>query len=187
VHDGDLGWLTGRQGSGVSVDEVEAFNALPAARLEADLLACCAVPAWATAVAAGRPYQNRSDLIAAADAAAESLSWADVLAGLSAHPRIGERAAGDSKEAAWSRREQAAAAHSGDDGSRAALVLANQAYEKRFGHVLLIFASGRSQEEILAAATDRLGNDEAGERVVVAGELRKIALLRLERLLDALG
>jgi 2-oxo-4-hydroxy-4-carboxy-5-ureidoimidazoline decarboxylase len=53
--------------------------------------------------------------------------------------------------------------------------------------VLLIFASGRSQEEILAAATDRLGNDEAGERVVVAGELRKIALLRLERLLDALG
>lgn len=187
MHDGDLGWLTGRQGSGVSVDEVEAFNALPAARLEADLLACCAVPAWATAVAAGRPYQNRSDLIAAADAAAESLSWADVLAGLSAHPRIGERAAGDSKEAAWSRREQAAAAHSGDDGSRAALVLANQAYEKRFGHVLLIFASGRSQEEILAAATERLGNDEAGERVVVAGELRKIALLRLERLLDALG
>ncbi|HEV7962277.1 MAG TPA: 2-oxo-4-hydroxy-4-carboxy-5-ureidoimidazoline decarboxylase [Actinoplanes sp.] len=169
------------------MDEVEAFNALPAARLEADLLACCAVPAWATAVAAGRPYQNRSDLIAAADAAAESLSWADVLAGLSAHPRIGERATGDSKEAAWSRREQAAAAHSGDDGSRAALVLANQAYEKRFGHVLLIFASGRSQEEILAAATDRLGNDEAGERVVVAGELRKIALLRLERLLDALG
>lgn len=187
MHDGDLGWLTGRQGSGVSVDEVEAFNALPAARLEADLLACCAVPAWATAIAAGRPYQNRSDLIAAADAAAESLSWADVLAGLSSHPRIGERAAGDGKEAVWSRREQAAAAHSGDDGTRAALVLANQAYEKRFGHVLLIFASGRSQEEILAAATDRLGNDEAGERVVVAGELRKIALLRLERLLDALG
>jgi 2-oxo-4-hydroxy-4-carboxy-5-ureidoimidazoline decarboxylase len=187
VHDGDLGWLTGRQGNGVSVDEVEAFNSLPAARLEADLLACCAAPAWAAAIAAGRPYKNRSDLFAAADAAAAGLSWADVLVGLSAHPRIGERAAGDSTEAAWSRREQAAAARSGDDGTRAALVLANQAYEKRFGQVFLIFASGRSQEEILAAATARLGNDEASERVVVAGELRKIALLRLERLLDALG
>ena len=41
--------------------------------------------------------------------------------------------------------------------------------------------------EILAAARERLGNDEAAERVVVADQLRAIALLRLERVLDALG
>jgi 2-oxo-4-hydroxy-4-carboxy-5-ureidoimidazoline decarboxylase len=105
---------------------------------------------------------------------------------LSAHPRIGERAQGDSKEAAWSRREQSTAAGSGDDGTRAALTAANHAYEDRFGHVFLIFASGRTQEEILAAARDRIGNDEETERVIVTDELRKIALLRLERLLDAL-
>ena len=169
------------------VDEIEAFNALPAARLEADLLACCAAPGWVAAVAGGRPYRSRPELRAAAQAAANGLSWADVLAGLSAHPRIGERAAGDSKEAAWSRREQSAAARSGDDATRAALVRANQAYEKRFGQVFLIFASWRSQEEILAAARERIGNDEATERAVVTGELGKIAALRLERLLDALG
>lgn len=183
----DGGLLTGRHTAGASVDEIEAFNALPADRLEADLLACCAAPAWGEAVAAGRPYRSRSDLLAAAGAAGESLSWTDVLVGLSAHPRIGERAAGDSREAAWSRREQSAAARSGDDATRAALVQANRAYEERFGHVFLIFASGRSQEEILAAARARITNDEAGERVIVTGELRKIALLRLERLLDALG
>jgi 2-oxo-4-hydroxy-4-carboxy-5-ureidoimidazoline decarboxylase len=171
----------------VSVDRVEVFNSLPAARLEADLLACCAAPAWGSKIVAGRPYPSRSDLLAAAGAAAESLSWADVLVGLSAHPRIGERAAGDSTEAAWSRREQSAAAGSGDEATRAALVQANREYEERFGHVFLIFASGRSQGEILAAARDRLGHDEAAERLVVAAELRKIALLRLERLLDALG
>jgi 2-oxo-4-hydroxy-4-carboxy-5-ureidoimidazoline decarboxylase len=66
-------------------------------------------------------------------------------------------------------------------------VQANHAYEERFGHVFLIFASGKSQDEILAAARARIANDEAAERVVVAGELGKIALLRLERLLDALG
>ena len=169
------------------MDEVEAFNSLPAARLETDLLACCAAPAWVTAVAAGRPYQDRSALMAAADAAAAGLSWEQVLAGLAAHPRIGERAAGDSKEAAWSRREQAAAASSADDATRFALLQANDAYEKRFGNVFLIFANGRSQEEILAAARARIDNDEASERVIVTGELRKIALLRLERLLDALG
>lgn len=169
------------------MDAVEVFNSLPAERLEEQLLACCAAPTWCADIAAKRPYDDRSEIIAAADAAARGLSWAEVLAGLSAHPRIGERAAGDSAEAAWSRREQAAAARSADDVTRAALVEANHAYEERFGHVFLIFASGKTQAEILAAARERLGNDEASERVIVADQLREIALLRLERVLDALG
>jgi 2-oxo-4-hydroxy-4-carboxy-5-ureidoimidazoline decarboxylase len=168
------------------VDEVVAVNAMPAERLEADLLACCAAPAWAAAIVARRPYRDRSAILAVADAAARELSWADVLKGLSAHPRIGERAPGDSAEAAWSRREQSTAAAGGDDATRAALAEANRAYEERFGHVFLIFASGRTRAEILAAARQRLGNDEATERAVVADQLRRIAVLRLERLLDDL-
>lgn len=163
------------------MDAVEVFNSLPAARLEADLRACCAAPAWGAEIAAKRPYRERLEIIAAADAAARSLSWAEVLVGLSAHPRIGERASGGSREAAWSRQEQSAAA-----GGEAELHEANRAYEERFGHVFLIFASGRSQEEILEAARERLDNDEETERVIVADELRRIALLRLERVLDAL-
>jgi 2-oxo-4-hydroxy-4-carboxy-5-ureidoimidazoline decarboxylase len=98
---------------------------------------------------------------------------------LSAHPRIGERPAGEGREAAWSRREQADA----DDPSvAAALVEANREYEERFGHVFLIFATGKSAPEMLAAARARLAHDEATERPVVQDELRKIALLRLERL-----
>jgi 2-oxo-4-hydroxy-4-carboxy-5-ureidoimidazoline decarboxylase len=169
------------------MDGVERFNSLPAARLEEDLLACCAAPAWGAAVVAKRPYRERSEIIAAADAAGRELSWAEVLLGLSAHPRIGERAAGDSREAAWSRREQSTAAEGAEELVRQALVEANRAYEARFGHVFLIFASGRTQAEILAGARERLTNDEETERVIVAGELRKIASLRLERVLDALG
>lgn len=168
------------------MDEVEVFNTLPAVRLEADLRACLAAPGWGAAVIAARPYPDRVGIVAAADAAAKGLSWAEILAGLSAHPRIGERAAGDSAEAAWSRREQSTAVQSADESTEEALIEANRAYEERFGHVFLIFASGRSQAEILAAARERLGHDEATERAVVADELRKIALLRLERVLDAL-
>jgi 2-oxo-4-hydroxy-4-carboxy-5-ureidoimidazoline decarboxylase len=164
---------------------VERFNARPAPELEAELLACLAAPAWAAQVVAGRPYANRTALLTAADAAARALSWDDVRKGLDAHPRIGERAAGTSQEAAWSRREQATAAAGGDDGTRAALVRANREYEQRFGHVFLIFASGRSPAEILAAATERLHNDDETERAIVRDQLRQIALLRLERLLDA--
>jgi 2-oxo-4-hydroxy-4-carboxy-5-ureidoimidazoline decarboxylase len=168
------------------MDAVEVFNSLPADRLEEDLLACCAAPAWGAAIIGKRPYRERSEILSAADAAARELSWADIRVAMSAHPRIGERASGDSREAAWSRREQSTAAHSADEVTAAALVEANEAYEKRFGHVFLIFASGRTRAEILAAARERLGNDEESERVIVADELRKIALLRLERVLDAL-
>jgi len=165
------------------VDRTAALNSLPAA----ELLAVCAAPQWVAAVVAGRPYRSRDALLAAAGAAVDSLSWEQVRQALAAHPRIGERAAGDGREAAWSRQEQSTASTSADGETRSALVRANEAYEKRFGHVFLIFASGRSPAEILAAARARLGNDEATERVVVTGELRKIALLRLERLLDARG
>ncbi|BCY13807.1 2-oxo-4-hydroxy-4-carboxy-5-ureidoimidazoline decarboxylase [Actinoplanes sp. L3-i22] len=165
---------------------VETFNALPAERLREQLLACLAAPAWGATIAAERPFADRAGIVAAADRVARVLSWDDILQGLSAHPRIGERAAGDSTEAAWSRAEQSAAARSADDGTKAALIAANRAYEERFGHVFLIFASGRSQAEILAAARERLGNDEVTERAIVAEELRKIAGLRLERVLDAL-
>jgi len=168
------------------MDAVEVFNTLPAARLEEQLRACCAAPAWGAAILAKRPYRERLAIIEEADAASHALTWDEVLVALSAHPRIGERASGDSAEASWSRQEQSTAARSADELTKAALVDANRAYESRFGQVFLIFASGRTQEEILAEARERLANDEDTERVIVADELRKIALLRLERVLDAL-
>src|SRR6266536_175499 len=46
-----------------------------------------------------------------------------------------------------------------DPGVLAALAAGNLAYERRFGHVFLIFASGRSAEDLLAALHQRLDND----------------------------
>lgn len=158
--------------------ELAQFNAMPPADAERELLACCAAPAWAREVAAGRPYRDVLALRAAGDRAARGLTWADVAQALSAHPRIGERPAGDDRESAWSRREQAGVAES----AKVALAEANRAYEERFGHVFLIFATGKTDAEMLAAARARLANDEETERGVVRNELRKIALLRLERL-----
>jgi 2-oxo-4-hydroxy-4-carboxy-5-ureidoimidazoline decarboxylase len=90
------------------------------------------------------------------------------------------------REATWSRGEQ-----SGMDGAtdetRAALVEANRAYEARFGHVFLIFATGRTDAELLAAAQDRLLNDDETEPSVVRRELAQIVALRLTKLLDALA
>jgi 2-oxo-4-hydroxy-4-carboxy-5-ureidoimidazoline decarboxylase len=168
-----------------------AFNGLPAEQAERELLSCCAAPDWARAVAAGRPYPDLAAALAAADAATARLSWAGITQALAAHPRIGERppavrsgaALGADREAAWSRREQSGMATAGAE-TAAALVAANRAYEEKFGHIFLIFATGRTPEEMLAAARTRLRHDPATERLVVREELRKIARLRLERLLS---
>src|SRR5262249_47300026 len=143
------------------------------------LLACCASPSWAARVAAGRPYPTAADLVVSGVTAFDDLTWPDLIGVIEAHPRIGRKPAGDSTEAAWSRSEQA-----GVQGREDELAEVNRAYEERFGHVFLIFASGRSADEILAAARGRLRNDDEAERTVVRGELRKIVELRLERLVS---
>lgn len=66
----------------------------------------------------------------------------------------------------------------------AALAAENREYERRFGHVFLISASGRRAHEILAAMRERMGNDPTTELRVAAAEQRKITRLRLERLLN---
>jgi 2-oxo-4-hydroxy-4-carboxy-5-ureidoimidazoline decarboxylase len=61
-----------------------------------------------------------------------------------------------------------------------ALAAGNRAYEEKFGRVFLIRAAGRTAPEILAALQERLDNSPAQEDVIVAQQLREIALLRLE-------
>jgi len=149
-----------------------SFNAASAADAEAALLSCCGSRAFASAVAAGRPYASVDALEAAISSAFASLAWDDVLEAMAGHPRIGDRATGTS-----------AAEQSGvTDASRAALVDGNVAYEERFGHVFLICASGLSGEQMLAALRERLSHDPGTERAVAAGELLKITVLRARKL-----
>jgi 2-oxo-4-hydroxy-4-carboxy-5-ureidoimidazoline decarboxylase len=160
------------------------WNALPLPEARDAVLACCASLAWAQRLAAGRPYPDVAAVVAAGVSVLADLPWSEVRAAVEAHPRIGQRPAGGDREAAWSRREQAGA-QDADPVLAAALVTANRAYEERFGHVFLIFATGRTAAHMLEAARRRLRNDEATERAVVRVELAKITGLRLERLLES--
>jgi 2-oxo-4-hydroxy-4-carboxy-5-ureidoimidazoline decarboxylase len=144
------------------------------------LAACNASPRWVDEMLRHRPYDNADTLLATAERVARSLDWSEVCRALEAHPRIGDRATGDSAEADWSRREQAAVGES-NSATQAALREGNADYEKRFGHVFLIRAAGRSAEEMLAELRRRLGNDDARERAEVTEQLAQITRLRLER------
>ena len=130
---------------------------------------------------AGRPYRTLTALEHAAAEAAADLSEDGLREALAAHPRIGERPAGTTAADDHSRREQAGVADDATTATR--LHAANVAYEERFGHVFLVRAAGRTAEEVLRAAQDRLGNDPATEGLVVRQQLGEIAVLRLQDLL----
>jgi 2-oxo-4-hydroxy-4-carboxy-5-ureidoimidazoline decarboxylase len=161
-------------------DQLLGLDDQPADVATGTLRSVCASERWVAEVVAGRPYGELSSLIEAADSALDNLDWADVEQALGAHPRVGDRAEGGGREAAWSRAEQSAAATDAAD-VRAELRAANVAYEDRFGWVFLVCASGRTAEEILAAARARLGNDVATEQDVIRAELRDIVRLRLAK------
>lgn len=162
------------------------FNALPEAEAEAALAACCASRRWIAALAAARPFADEERLRRACDEQIAALAWSDIREALAAHPRIGERAAGSAREAAWSRAEQAEV-DSANVRTAACLAAANAAYEARFGHVFLIRATGRTAPQLLAAALGRLEHDEPTEQAVVRDELSQIVRLRLDKLLLGLA
>ena len=163
--------------------DLQEFNSAPADRLRPMLAACCDVPRWVDGILAKRPYGDLAALTAVADQTLRELDDDEVDRALQAHPRIGDRAQGAGTEAAWSRNEQSGV---GDDPDvREALAEGNREYEQRFGRVFLICATGLSAQDMLTSLRHRLTHDESTEAPVVREELRKIALLRLAKVVDA--
>lgn len=161
-------------------DGLARFNSLSSTLAERDLLATFASRKWTERVAAGRPYRDFAALFEACESAWAQLEPADWLAAFAAHPRIGERGG---NAASSSDREQAGVRTASAE-TMAALAEENRRYETRFGHIFLIFASGRSADEVLAELRRRMANSAEVELAEAAEEHRKITTLRLERMLS---
>jgi 2-oxo-4-hydroxy-4-carboxy-5-ureidoimidazoline decarboxylase len=184
--------------------QLDDFNELAVEVACAELLGCCRVPHWARAVAAGRPYQTVDELLARSDAAVAALTRAELAEALAGHPRIGDRAvlAGPDQPVpaprgpapaegrpvapagGSSRREQSGVAAASAEVLQA-LAEGNAEYERRFGHIYLACAAGRTGAELLALLRRRLANDPETEWRAVAAELAKINRIRLRAMLAA--
>ncbi len=158
--------------------DLTQFNQLGAAEATAAVAHCVAIPAWAEALVAARPYASLTALYHRAEQLTHAWQANALTQALQAHPRIGEKALGEAKEAALSRTEQAAMQQAGG-ALQLAMLAANQTYEQRFGRVFLIRAKGRSGEEMLAELRRRLNNDDITEQQEALAQLREITLLRL--------
>jgi 2-oxo-4-hydroxy-4-carboxy-5-ureidoimidazoline decarboxylase len=167
----------------VSVAELDAMAEPQATTLLAE---CCGASRWVLGMLARRPFGSRAAVLSAADEIWRSLDPSDWLEAFSHHPRIGEQNSAmpqSERGSAWAAGEQSGVERA-DDEVRAALAAANREYEQRFGYIYIVFATGKSVEEMLALARKRLRNDPEVELHAAAEEQRKITRLRLDKLLD---
>jgi OHCU decarboxylase len=166
-------------------DSLAQLNALAREKALAAFLQCCGSVKWARGMADGRPFQDAHELMLAADHVWWSLDALDWLEAFSAHPKIGEKKAppvAASASSRWAEQEQSGASQASQE-TLAALLKANHDYERRFGYIFIVCATGKSAEEMLALLQERLKNEPDTELRIAAEEQRRITHLRLEKLL----
>jgi allantoicase len=164
---------------------LQRFHRLPSAQAREALLDCCGSRKWAEQMLKHRPFPDFAYVLDMADKTWAALAPADWMEAFQHHPAIGGKRAEKAQSATakrWSTGEQSAA-RAASSQELAALAKANKEYQKRFGYVFLICATGKTSEEILANLQQRLSNDSGVELRIAAEEQRKITRLRLEKLL----
>jgi 2-oxo-4-hydroxy-4-carboxy-5-ureidoimidazoline decarboxylase len=167
-------------------DVLGQWNRLPAEEAAQAILPCCGSAAWARGMARRRPLNDEASLIAASNETSGALAVSDWMEAFASHPRIGDRREAlslDGRSAMWSAQEQKNAA-AADDHVKQELADANREYERRFGRIFIVCATGRTAAEILEILRRRLLNDDATELRDGAEEQRKITELRLRKWLE---
>ena len=160
------------------------LNQLTGQSLESVLETCCASAAWIRGMIDGGRILDDAEVFRRCDAVWSGVSESDWIEAFEAHPKIGdvdslrEKFANTKKTATG---EQAAAASASDDVLQQ-LAVANEDYFAKFGFIFIVFATGKSAQQMLALLMQRLPNDRETELRNAAAEQLKITRLRLRKL-----
>ena len=131
-----------------------------------------------------RPFGSVDILTSAARREWFALTAEDWKEAFTHHLKIGDREALRARFPAThqlSEREQAGMGAASDQIIER-LAQGNAAYERRFGYIFIVCATGKSAKEMLDLLTSRLQNDPGTEIRIAAEEQAKITELRLKQL-----
>lgn len=148
------------------------------------LIACCGSARWVDRMIERRPFGSMAALLSASREEWLGLSPDDWREAFDHHPRIGGRDVLRARFAATrqlSEREQAEIVGASDEVLEA-LAAGNQEYERKFGYIFIVCASGLGAGEMLEMLRARLRHDPESEIAVAALEQARITELRLKAL-----
>lgn len=168
-----------------AIEVLERWNDASSDAAGMQILPCCGSKKWSRDVAARRPLKDEGALLTASDETWRSLSEDDWMEAFNSHPRIGDsRTPAAARESeVWARQEQERVA-SADDAVKKALAEGNREYEKKFGRIFIVCATGKSAQELLEILQRRLQNDARTELYEAAEQQRQITQIRLRKWLQ---
>ncbi len=146
---------------------------------------CCGAGKWVEGMLGSMPFKSNDEMLKKAEEVWHSLDETDWLEAFSHHPKIGDL--NSLKEKHTDTKHFAQKEQSGMDDAAPAvikeLVKCNQEYEKKFGYIFIVCATGKSADEMLAVIKKRIKNDSQSEIKNAMAEQNKITKLRMEKLL----
>ena len=161
--------------------QLQELNNASAEEAQQELIRCCGSRRWAEKMMARRPFKSNL-----ADDIWQRLDKTDWLEAFSHHPKIGGVDTLRQKFAStkqWAEGEQKGVKEASDETLKA-LAEGNSTYEKKFGYIFIVCATGKSADEMLALLQARLANAADAEIAVAMMEQNKITRIRLEKLLS---
>jgi 2-oxo-4-hydroxy-4-carboxy-5-ureidoimidazoline decarboxylase len=165
---------------------LDQLNTLELDEAKAAFSKCCGSSKWVDQMVSARPFSNRTKLLESAEQIWNSLAPPDWLEAFSHHPQIGkveDREAKFVATQAWAAEEQKGV-QSATQNMIQNLARENLKYEKVFGHVFLVCATGKTADEMLSLLRIRMRNTPEVELKTAAQEQIKITHIRLEKLLN---
>jgi 2-oxo-4-hydroxy-4-carboxy-5-ureidoimidazoline decarboxylase len=162
------------------------LNILPKEQLKEELFKCCGSKTWVEKMLPFFPADDMTELLYDAEDQWYECTEADWLEAFTQHPKIGDMNSLKKKfatTAGWASGEQGAVAQASEETLQA-LAKGNEAYEKKFGFIFIVCATGKSADEMLQLLNERLPNDREYEIVVAMDEQNKITQIRLQKLLS---
>ena len=154
-------------------------------RIKNELKNCCGAQKWVTDMASRFPFSDSKMLYEKAEEVWKNCSEKDWLEAFEHHPKIGDLKSLEKKFAStkeWAGGEQAGV----NTASRKIieqLAEKNADYERKFGYIFIVCATGKSAVEMLQILNSRLPNKPEDEIKIAAAEQAKITKIRLQKLL----
>lgn len=163
---------------------IEELNNVSEKEKKNILLSCGGSTEWVNKMLSVFPIHDLADLQEKAKEKWAQLSDEDWLEAFSMHPKIGDIHSLKKKfagTAAWASNEQSGM-NEATDAVIEALANGNTEYEEKFGYIFIVFATGKSANEMLYMLQSRLQNEPEDELKIAAAEQVKITDLRLAKL-----
>lgn len=151
------------------------------------LESCCASKAWIRAMLQKAPWETDQSIYDQARQSSLTLSEQDWLEAFDAHPEIGDISSLKEKYAQTARlaSHEQSSVRGADESTLLELRRMNLLYKEKFGFVFLIFATGKSADEILSSLKERYHYTREQELREAASQQQEITLLRLQKLVSS--